>query len=94
MFVWEGFSRNGKIEIPKDITVFEFESLYNLPNHLVEDGYKLVNTSWMPLYIVRSGNPDPNVLPLKWGQKKFMIGICGNGKTGGTNHRHTKIQFN
>ena len=71
MFVWEGFSRNGKIEIPKDITVFEFESLYNLPNHLVEDGYKLVNTSWMPLYIVRSGNPDPNVLPLKWGPEKI-----------------------
>ena len=23
---WEGFSRNGKIEIPKDLTVFEFES--------------------------------------------------------------------
>ncbi len=71
MFVWEGFSRNGKIEIPKDITVFEFESLYNLPNHLVEDGYKLVNTSWMPLYVVRSGNPDPNILPLKWGPEKI-----------------------
>ena len=71
MFVWEGFSRNGKIEIPKDITVFEFESLYNLPNHLVEDGYKLVNTSWKPLYVVRSGNPDPNVLPLKWGPEKI-----------------------
>tara|TARA_B100001057_G_scaffold117066_1_gene115642 strand:+ start:315 stop:1955 length:1641 start_codon:yes stop_codon:yes gene_type:complete len=71
MFVWEGFSRNGKIEIPKDITVFEFESLYNLPNHLIEDGYKLVNTSWKPLYVVRSGNPDPNVLPLKWGPERI-----------------------
>ena len=71
MFVWEGFSRNGKIEIPRDITVFEFESLYNLPNHLVEDGYKLVNTSWKPLYVVRSGNPDPNVLPLKWGPERI-----------------------
>ncbi len=71
MFVWEGFSRSGKIEIPRDITVFEFESLYNLPNHLVEDGYKLVNTSWKPLYVVRSGNPDPNVLPLKWGPERI-----------------------
>ena len=69
MFVWEGFSRNGKVKIPKDITVFEFESSYNLPNHLIEDGYKLVNTSWMPLYIVRSGNPD--VMPLKWGPERI-----------------------
>ena len=71
MFVWEGFSRNGKIEIPKDITVFEFESLYNLPNNLIDDGYKLINTSWLPLYIVRSGNPDPNVLPLKWDPERI-----------------------
>ena len=71
MFVWEGFSRKGKIEIPKDITVFEFESLYNLPNNLIDDGYKLVNTSWLPLYIVRSGNADPNVLPLKWDPERI-----------------------
>jgi len=26
MCVWEGFQREGKIEIPKDILVFEFET--------------------------------------------------------------------
>ena len=55
MCVWEGFKRNGKVSIPNDIIVYPFESLYNLPNHLEEDGYKLVNTSWVPLYVVGSG---------------------------------------
>ena len=70
MCIWEGFKREGKIEIPKDLIVFEFESLYNLPNHLVEDGYTLVNTSWVPLYVVGTGN-EGEWIPRKWEPKKI-----------------------
>lgn len=70
MCVWEGFKRDGKVSIPKDIIVFPFESLYNLPNHLLEDGYKLVNSSWTPLYVVGSGVKD-GWIPRKWGPEKI-----------------------
>lgn len=70
MCIWEGFKREGKIEIPKDLIVFEFESLYNLPNHLIEDGYTLVNTSWVPLYVVGTGI-EGGWIPRKWEPKKI-----------------------
>ena len=70
MCIWEGFKREGKVQIPKDIIVFEFESLYNLPNHLVEDGYTLVNTSWVPLYVVGTGI-ECGWIPRKWEPKKI-----------------------
>lgn len=70
MCIWEGFKREGKIEIPRDLIVFEFESLYNLPNHLVEDGYTLVNTSWVPLYVVGTG-VEGGWIPRKWEPKKI-----------------------
>ena len=35
MLVWEGFRKEGKIKIPKDIIVFEFETLYNHPKNLL-----------------------------------------------------------
>jgi hexosaminidase len=70
MCIWEGFKRDGKVQIPKDLIVFEFESLYNLPNHLIEDGYTLVNTSWTPLYVVGTGI-EGGWIPRKWEPKKI-----------------------
>ena len=70
MCVWEGFKRNGKVSIPNDIIVYPFESLYNLPNHLEDDGYKLVNTSWVPLYVVGSGVKNGSI-PRKWSPEKI-----------------------
>lgn len=70
MCIWEGFKREGKVKIPKDIIVFEFESLYNLPSHLVEDGYTLVNNSWVPLYVVGTGI-EGGWIPRKWEPKKI-----------------------
>jgi hexosaminidase len=70
MCIWEGFKRDGKVPIPKDIIVFPFESLYNLPNHLLEDGYKLVNSSWTPLYVVGSGVKG-EWIPRKWSPEKI-----------------------
>ena len=62
MCVWEGFGREGEIEIPKDIIVFEFETNRYLPNHLVEDGYTVVNTSWKPLYVVNQKKWEPQTI--------------------------------
>lgn len=70
MCVWEGFKRDGKVSIPTDIIVFPFESLYNLPNHLLEDGYQLVNSSWTPLYVVGSGVKG-GWIPRKWEPEKI-----------------------
>lgn len=50
--VWEGFRKSGDVKIPKDIVVFEFETLYYLPYDLINDGYTVVNASWKPLYVV------------------------------------------
>ncbi len=62
MCVWEGFSRVGQIEIPKDIIVFEFETNRYLPDELVADGYTVVNTSWKPLYIVNQKKWEPKTI--------------------------------
>lgn len=62
MCVWEGFGREGKVSIPKDIIVFEFETNRYLPNHLIEDGYTVVNTSWKPLYVVNQKKWEPRTI--------------------------------
>lgn len=69
-FIWEGFAKDGKIEIPKDMVVFEFESLYHLPNKLIEDGYKVVNTSWKPLYVVNEKKWAPKTI-YDWNMWQF-----------------------
>ena len=62
MCVWEGFGPEGKIDIPKDIIVFEFETNRYLPNELIEDGYTVVNTSWKPLYVVNQKKWEPKTI--------------------------------
>lgn len=53
--VWEGFPRDGAEEISRDVIVTAWESLYHLPNELLEEGFTVTNSSWLPLYVV-----DPN----------------------------------
>jgi hexosaminidase len=50
--VWEGFPRDGAEQISRDVIVTAWESLYHLPNELLEEGFTVTNSSWMPLYIV------------------------------------------
>ena len=52
MIVWEGFGRGGKVKIPKDVIVMEYEIRFYMPGDLVNDGYKVINASWTPLYVV------------------------------------------
>ena len=71
MLVWEGFRKEGKIKIPKDIIVFEFETLYNHPKNLIEDGYTIVNTSWTPLYAVYGGVKNKMAQRAVWSPKRI-----------------------
>lgn len=49
--VWEGFPRKGSQRIPKQTIVIAWESLYNIAPDLLEDGFRIINGSWEPLYI-------------------------------------------
>lgn len=62
MCIWEGFRKNGTIEIPKDILVFEYESAFYLPCDLINDGYTVVNASWKPLYVVNEKKWSPGYI--------------------------------
>lgn len=68
--IWEGFSKEGQVEIPKDIIVFEFESLYHLPNDLIDAGYTVVNASWKPLYVVNEKKWEPQTI-FDWNLWRF-----------------------
>ena len=60
--VWEGFHKDGKTEIPRNVTVMVFESLYNIAPDVLAQGYPVINTSWKPLYIVNQRNWSPEYI--------------------------------
>lgn len=60
--VWEGFAREGTVEIPRDILVMAWETIYQLPQDLLAGGYTIVNASWKPLYVVNQRKWDPAVI--------------------------------
>ncbi len=70
MIVWEGFGRQGKIQIPKDIIVMTYEIRFYLPHDLVNDGYKVINASWTPLYVVND-NRRPASEIYAWNRLQF-----------------------
>lgn len=50
--VWEGFHKATNDMIPKDVTVMVFDSSYQLASSLVAGGFKVINCSWLPTYVV------------------------------------------
>lgn len=60
--IWEGFGPAGKVDIPRDIIVYEFECHYHLPGPLAAAGYTMVNASWKPLYITRKRHWTPEAI--------------------------------
>ncbi len=60
---WEGFKRKGKVQIPKDMIVFAWDTSYQRPDQLLAAGYQIINASWQPLYIVGGGFPNPRRWP-------------------------------
>lgn len=52
--VWEGFPKFTNHYIPKETVVIAWESHYQLAPELLEDGFKIINASWQPMYLVSS----------------------------------------
>ena len=52
--VWEGFPNRAVHHIPKETIVIAWESLYQLANELLDNGFRVINSAWQPLYIVPS----------------------------------------
>lgn len=60
--VWEGFRRQGEVEIPRDMTVMAWETMYQLPQELLADSNTIINVSWKPLYVVRDRRWTPETI--------------------------------
>ena len=52
--VWEGFPKEGVHHIPKETIVIAWESHYHMAYDLLKEGFRIINASWQPLYIVNS----------------------------------------
>lgn len=59
--VWEGFHGTGagKETISKDIKVIVWNATYNTPQNLVSNGYDVINSTWIPWYMVGAMNLAP-----------------------------------
>ncbi len=51
--MWESFKGKGskKVTIPNEILVYAWETMYQTPTSLRDNGYTLLNASWKPVYI-------------------------------------------
>lgn len=60
---WEGFHDTGagNVIIDKDITVIVWNATYNNPNNLLKNGYKVINSTWVPWYMVGAMNLAPSI---------------------------------
>lgn len=65
--VWEGFPKKGVSYIPKETIVIAWETMYHMPYDLIAEGFKVINSSWMPMYIVP--NPEPR---FNWGINEIL----------------------
>ena len=50
--VWEGFPKAANASVPKYITVMSWENFYQVTPDLLAGGFRIINCSWNPMYIV------------------------------------------
>lgn len=82
--VWEGFPTSGNHKISKDVIVAEWECAYNLPEDLIEAGYKFTNVSWQPLYIASEQEASWDYKEiLKWNIYNWQHFYEGSAALGG-----------
>ena len=65
--VWEGFPKKGIHYIPKETIVIAWETMYHMPYDLIAEGFKVINSSWVPMYVVP--NPEPR---FNWGITEIL----------------------
>jgi hexosaminidase len=57
--VWEGFKKEYNDRISKKVLVMVWECAYQMPEDLIASGFDIINTSWIPLYVL----PQPDYMP-------------------------------
>ena len=67
--VWEGFPREGAEQISKDVVVIAWESYYLTAPDLIDLGFKIINASWQPLYIIPYERAEGRLF---WGAKDIL----------------------
>ncbi len=71
--VWEGFPREGAEQISRKVIVTAWESLYHLPDELIEEGFTVTNSSWLPLYAVHPNGTHAKLLgDWRWQPKDIL----------------------
>lgn len=50
--LWEGFAKEMNGIIPREAVVMSWENLYQTTPSLLEDGFRVINCSWVPMYIL------------------------------------------
>ena len=63
--VWEGFPKESAHYVPKETVVIAWESHYQLCTDLLENGFRIINASWQPTYLVDS-------LSKRWGPEELL----------------------
>jgi len=71
--MWESFSGTGsqRVQIPKDIRVIAWETLYQRPDSLLRHGYSIINASWKPLYLTPRQRWSARQLYENWNPYKW-----------------------
>ena len=63
--VWEGFPKKGSERINRNTIVIAWESHYQIVTDLLDAGFKVINASWQPLYIIDG-------CKLRWGPREIL----------------------
>ncbi|ORY07610.1 glycoside hydrolase [Basidiobolus meristosporus CBS 931.73] len=77
--VWESFSQTSTPTPPKDIVVMTWSMQDYRPDHLIRDGYSVINGAWSPLYMVGANGSSVRDI-LKWQGSQEFGGIPVAGK--------------
>ncbi len=49
---WEGFAKEVNDMVPKEIIIMSWENYYQLTPDLIDAGFKIINCSWDPMYVI------------------------------------------
>ena len=76
MFVWEGFDPDSEPEINKEIIVCPFDVKFKgkMPADYMNKGYRILNTSWTPLYIADGIYMTTPEIIARWNPYMFGAG--------------------
>ncbi len=76
MFVWEGFDPYSEPEINKEILVCPFDVKFKgkMPADYMNKGYRILNTSWTPLYIADGIYMTTPEIIARWNPYMFGAG--------------------